>query len=191
MERSWPDPATAVAAPSRTWLFWSLVASVFVTDAVTKYFAVERLVPHRMPHEVLGDTLRLTLVYNPGAAFGLHLGAYSRWIFIVLTIGALGILWRLLQDTPAGDETRTLALGLVCGGALGNLMDRLRSPLGVVDFIDVGLGDLRWPTFNVADMAVSTGAILLAWVLWAEDRDAERNQAPAVTPLPATDRESR
>ena len=190
MERSWPDPATAVAAPSRTWLFWSLVASVFVTDAVTKYFAVERLVPHRMPHEVLGDTLRLTLVYNPGAAFGLHLGAYSRWIFIVLTIGALGILWRLLQDTPAGDETRTLALGLVCGGALGNLMDRLRSPLGVVDFIDVGLGDLRWPTFNVADMAVSTGAILLAWVLWAEDRDAERNQAPAVTPLPATDRES-
>ena len=191
MERSWPDPATAVAAPSRTWLFWSLVASVFVTDAVTKYFAVERLVPHRMPHEVLGDTLRLTLVYNPGAAFGLHLGAYSRWIFIVLTIGALGILWRLLQDTPAGDETRTLALGLVCGGALGNLMDRLRSPLGVVDFIDVGLGDLRWPTFNVADMAVSTGAILLAWVLWAEDRDAERTQAPAVTPLPATDRESR
>ena len=191
MERSWPDPATAAAAPSRTWLFWSLVASVFVTDAVTKYFAVERLVPHRMPHEVLGDTLRLTLVYNPGAAFGLHLGAYSRWIFIVLTIGALGILWRLLQDTPAGDETRTLALGLVCGGALGNLMDRLRSPLGVVDFIDVGLGDLRWPTFNVADMAVSTGAILLAWVLWAEDRDAERNQAPAVTPLPATDRESR
>ncbi len=191
MERSWPDPAAAAAAPSRTWLFWSLVASVFVTDAVTKYFAVERLVPHRMPHEVLGDTLRLTLVYNPGAAFGLHLGAYSRWIFIVLTIGALGILWRLLQDTPAGDEMRTLALGLVCGGALGNLMDRLRSPLGVVDFIDVGLGDLRWPTFNVADMAVSTGAILLAWVLWAEDRDAERSHAPAVTPLPATDRESR
>ena len=190
MERSWPDRATA-PAPSRTRLFWSLVASVLVTDAVTKYFAVERLVPHRMPHEVLGDTLRLTLVYNPGAAFGLHLGAYSRWIFIVLTIGALGILWRLFKDTPEGDETRTLALGLVCGGALGNLIDRLRSPLGVVDFIDVGLGDIRWPTFNVADMAVSTGAILLAWVLWADDRDAERKQAPVITPLPATDRESR
>jgi signal peptidase II len=48
----------------------------------------------------------------------------------------------------------------------------VRSPLGVVDFIDVGIGDARWPTFNVADMAVSTGAFLLAWVLWGEDRDA-------------------
>ena len=57
----------------------------------------------------------------------------------------------------------------MCGGAIGNLIDRIRSPAGVVDFIDVGVGDLRWPTFNVADMAVSVGAFLLAWVLWGEE----------------------
>ena len=86
----------------------------------------------------------------------------------------------------AGDAARTLALGLVCGGAIGNLVDRVRSPLGVVDFIDVGIGDMRWPTFNVADMAVSVGAFLLAWVLWGEDREtaaAHRRTAP--TPAPA------
>jgi signal peptidase II len=72
-----------------------------------------------------------------------------------------------------------LALALVCAGAVGNLIDRIRSAKGVVDFIDVGVGDLRWPTFNVADMAVSVGAFLLAWVLWGEDA---RAAAPAAAP---------
>ncbi len=89
---------------------------------------------------------------------------------MALTVGALVILGRLYQATRQGDFLRTIALGLVCGGAVGNLIDRVRSATGVVDFIDVGLGDLRWPTFNVADMAVSVGAFLLAWVLWGEER---------------------
>jgi signal peptidase II len=73
-----------------------------------------------------------------------------------------------------------VALALVCGGAVGNLIDRVRSPLGVVDFIDVGISEMtRWPTFNVADMAVSFGAFLLAWVLWEEDREAA-SEVPAV-----------
>ena len=59
-------------------------------------------------------------------------------------------------------------------GALGNLIDRVRGPQGVVDFIDIGIGDMRWPTFNVADMAVSTGAILLAYVLWHEEKTERR-----------------
>jgi signal peptidase II len=67
----------------------------------------------------------------------------------------------------------------VSGGALGNLVDRVRGPQGVVDFLDIGIGDLRWPTFNVADMAVSTGAILLAWVLWGEDRARSTDPPPA------------
>jgi signal peptidase II len=137
---------------------------------VTKAIAVRALVPQRVPHEVLGSTLRFTLVYNPGAAFGLHLGPQSRWIFTGLTLAALVILGRLYRATVRGDLPRVLALALVCAGALGNLLDRLRSDLGVVDFLDVGFGDARWPTFNVADMAVSTGAVLLAWVLWQEDR---------------------
>jgi signal peptidase II len=167
-------------------LFWPVIGVVLVADYLTKQLAVESLVPQRLPHNVFGETVRLTLVYNPGAAFGLHLGPYSRWIFMALTVAALAILWRLYQSTRAGDAARTLALGLVCGGAIGNLVDRVRSPLGVVDFIDVGIGDMRWPTFNVADMAVSVGAFLLAWVLWGEDREtaaAHRRTAP--TPAPA------
>jgi signal peptidase II len=69
-----------------------------------------------------------------------------------------------------------MALGLVCGGAIGNLIDRIRSPVGVVDFLDIGFGNWRWPTFNVADIAVTTGAILLAWALWGEEREEEESR---------------
>ena len=72
-----------------------------------------------------------------------------------------------------------IALALVCGGAIGNLIDRVASAKGVIDFIDVGVSEItRWPTFNVADMAVSFGAFLLAWVLWEEDRDLAGEVAP-------------
>ena len=170
-------------------LFWGVLATVVAADVVTKAWAVATLVPQRLPHEVLGETLRWTLVYNPGAAFGLHLGPYSRWIFLALTLGALVILGRLYQATRAGDALRTLALSLVCAGAVGNLIDRIRSAQGGVDFIDVGVGDYRWPTFNVADMAVSTGAFLLAWVLWGEESDGsemvgERALEPALDAPP-------
>ena len=70
-------------------LFWTVVVVVVVADVITKSLAVSTLFPQRMPHELLGSAVRLTLVYNPGAAFGLHLGAYSRWIFMALTVGAL------------------------------------------------------------------------------------------------------
>ena len=153
-------------------VFWPVILIVAVLDAVTKAIAVGSLVPQRVPHPVWGSALRFTLVYNPGAAFGLHLGPQSRWIFTALTIVALVILARLYRSTMRGDMPRVLALALVCGGAIGNLIDRLRSDLGVVDFIDVGFGDARWPTFNVADMAVSCGAVLLAYVLWQEDQAA-------------------
>jgi signal peptidase II len=162
MERSNPSPR----------LFFGVAAAVVLADAFTKIMAVDRLMPSRLPRAVLGETLRLTLVFNPGAAFGLHLGPWSRWIFTALTLGALVLLWELYRTTRAGDTVRTLALALVCGGALGNLADRLKSGRGVVDFIDVGIGTLRWPTFNVADMAVSCGAVLLAIVLWREDAAA-------------------
>jgi signal peptidase II len=156
-----------------------VVAFVTVLDIVTKAIAVRALVPQRVPHEVFGEWVRLTLVYNPGAAFGLNLGPQSRWIFTVLTVVALVILWRLYRGTRRGDVVRVLALSLVCAGAIGNLLDRLRSDLGVVDFLDVGVGATRWPTFNVADMAVSVGAVLLAWVLWQEDRAVSAATEPS------------
>lgn len=164
----------------RASVFWPVVITVVLSDILTKWIAVRDLYPRGVPREVFGDVVRLTLVYNRGAAFGLHLGQYSRWIFLGLTIAALVILAQLYRTTSARDIARTLAIALVSGGAIGNLIDRVRGPQGVVDFIDIGIGDMRWPTFNVADMAVSTGAILLAWVLWGEDQ-AERSAATQVS----------
>lgn len=158
-------------SPSRAkpTLFWSLIAVIVAIDVVTKLIAKNSLIPYRMPREVFGEWVRFTLVFNQGAAFGLHLGPWSRQIFLVLTVVALVILGRLYRDTRPDDRVRIIALGLVCGGAIGNLLDRIRSPVGVVDFLDVGVGNWRWPTFNVADIAVTTGALLLAWALWGEE----------------------
>ncbi len=143
---------------------------VLVLDLITKAVAVATLAPAGGANPVFGDWFRFALVYNPGAAFGLHLGAYSRWIFMALTCGAIGILWRLYQQTAQDDLRKALAVSLVSAGALGNVIDRIRSDMGVVDFIDIGFGAHRWPTFNVADMAVSGGAFLLALVLWGEEK---------------------
>lgn len=161
--------------------FWALIAGVVVLDVITKTMAVRSLT-QGIVREVFGQWARLTLVYNPGAAFGMHVGSYSRWVFLTLTLIALFILGRLYQATRPSDRVRLVALGLVCGGAVGNLIDRVRSSQGVVDFIDLGVGDARWPTFNVADIAVSCGAILLAYALWGEDQREERGTSPSVTP---------
>ena len=82
--------------------FWSIVGGVVVLDIITKIWAVRSLVPERIPREVFGDWVRLTLVRNPGAAFGLYLGPYSRWIFIVLTAVAALIptLSRSIRSVP-------------------------------------------------------------------------------------------
>lgn len=150
-------------------IYWPTVAVLVVSDIITKAIAVATLSPMGVPRPVIGNVLRWTLVYNPGAAFGFYLGAYSRWIFLTLSVIALVILWRMYRQTAAGDLKRAIAISLVSAGALGNLIDRVRHEYGVVDFIDVGIGAARWPTFNVADMAVSVGAMLLAYVLWTEE----------------------
>jgi len=83
---------------------------------------------------------------------------------------------------------RALALGLAWGGAAGNLIDRFISPAGVVDFIDIGFGDVRFWTFNVADSAVTVGALMLAFVLWREDRRALATAAAEAAALDTSDR---
>lgn len=163
-----------MASRDRKSLFWGIVVAVVVVDFITKIIAVNSL--SRVPVPVFGDWLLLRLVYNPGAAFGVHVGAYSRWVFMVLAIVALFVLGSMVRRTEPHQWFRAAALALVCGGAVGNLIDRVRSGRGVVDFIDVYIGPLHWPTFNVADMAVTCGAIALAIVLWQEGHDerAER-----------------
>jgi signal peptidase II len=159
-------------------LFWMTALAVVALDFVTKLIAESALLlTPGVP--VIGDWFQLRLVYNRGAAFGLHVGPYSRWVFFAVAVIAVFVLNRMSVTGPPGDRVRQLALGLVAGGAAGNLIDRVRSARGVVDFLDIGIGTLRWPTFNVADIAVSCGGIALAVVLWREDqRRAEAESAP-------------
>lgn len=152
-----------------------VVGVIVVLDLATKFVVLRTIEPYEHI-DVFGSFVRLTYIRNPGAAFGINLGPHSREIFMALSVLALAILATMYWYTPAADRVRLLAIALICGGALGNLVDRLRSVVGVVDFVDVGLGDLRWPVFNVADMAVTTGAIVLALSLWQEDRRVERKR---------------
>ena len=149
--------------------FAGVVVAVIVLDLVTKSLAEARL-PRWRSVPVLGDFFQLQLVYNPGAAFGIHVGAYSRWFFLALTLVALAVLGVMAWHTKPGDRLRFYALAFVMAGATGNLIDRLRSARGVVDYLLFTVGPVRWPNFNVADMAVSCGAIALALALWREGR---------------------
>lgn len=147
----------------------AVVAAVLVIDVITKLivqntFTLGQSIP------VIGDFFRLTFIMNPGAAFGIHLGPYSRPVFTVLALVAVTVLGAMYLSTPPHDRLRLYSISAICGGALGNLIDRIRSPRGVVDFLDFGIGELRWPIFNAADIAVSIGAVLLAVSLWLEER---------------------
>jgi signal peptidase II len=169
---------------TRHLLFWGVVIPVVVLDLVTKRIAVATLSDRSV--RVLGDWFTFKLVYNPGAAFGINVGEYSRWVFMVLAIVALVVLGAMVRHTKPTQWFRLTALALVCGGAVGNLLDRIRSAVGVVDFIDIYIGPFHWPTFNVADMAVSCGAVALAVVLWHEGREAtEETVVEADRPGPA------
>jgi signal peptidase II len=148
--------------------FWILVAVTVVLDRVTKVIAERALLDG--PVSVIGEVVRLQLVHNPGAAFGLHVGGVSRWVFMAIAAVAVVLLWRMSREAAPTDALRQYAVGFVAGGAAGNLIDRVLSSRGVIDFLDVGLaGGPRWPTFNVADIAVSCGAVALALSLWRED----------------------
>jgi signal peptidase II len=142
--------------------FGSLCTAVIACDVVTKRVAEQALQPKHVPHDIVGDVLRFTLTYNTGAAFSTSLGEYSRWGFTIMATIVLVVLMRTLHTVRDDDAWQAAAIGLICGGAIGNLIDRLRHAAGVVDFIDVGIGEqLRFWIFNVADMGVSIGAVML------------------------------
>jgi signal peptidase II len=173
------DSASGVGMAERdaaqTWavtkvvLFFAVVVGVLVFDLSTKLLVQRHFYLYQQV-DIIGEYVRLTYIYNPGAAFGISVGPHSRQIFLVLSIVALAALIGMYWYTPISDRVRLLAISLICGGAIGNLIDRVRSEAGVVDFIDVGVGDIRWPVFNIADMAVTTGAIILALSLWQEEQ---------------------
>ena len=167
---------------SKAAVFWPLVSLLVLADCTTKQVAAERLEPEHVPHEVFGDVVRFTLAYNQGASFSVSLGEHSRWILAALAFGVLSVLMMQYRRAESHDRTLALALGFIVAGACGNLLDRLRSPRGVVDFIDIGVGDVRFWTFNLADVAVFCGAILLAQLLIRRDRDESLNAIPPATP---------
>ncbi len=154
------------------------VAGVVVTlDLATKAWVLRNFTLYES-RPVLGDFFRFTYTHNPGAAFGINIGEGSRIFFLVLALLALAVLVYLYVITPAADRLRLWALALVTGGAVGNIVDRIRFERGVVDFLDFGVGGWRWPVFNIADTAVSVGAILLLVSFYFEERRVREREEP-------------
>jgi len=154
-----------VAWLPKTRLFWPILLTLLIADCTSKELAETYLAPEHVPHEVVGSVVRFTLAHNSGAAMGLSLGPYSRIGLSLATLLALFVLGQLYVRTPATARVRAAALALVVGGAIGNLGNRLLSPSGVTDFIDVGFRSWRFWTFNLADTGITIGAALLILVL--------------------------
>ena len=144
----------------------SLALAVAAIDQMTKIIMLDRLALGA-PVEVIEGFLDLTLVMNPGLAFGLLGGVPATWRWGVagLSLVALLLLSRVaLRVLPTGGWQGVLAIGLIFGGAVGNLVDRARFG-AVVDFVDVHYRGYHWPAFNVADSAITIGVVLLAFRL--------------------------
>ena len=142
-------------------------------DQLTKWWVLKTMVLYEsIP--VLGSFFKLTYIHNPGAVFGLKLG--NPYVHLALACVALivvgGLLWRL----PSDDRAAAIGLTLVLGGAVGNIIDRVRFGV-VIDFLDFGFGDTRWWVFNLADTWVSIGTILLlfAFGITSKDREAKNS----------------
>ena len=159
--------------PQRANRFWTIFLSIVLVDLATKRLAVTALIPY-VPRNVIDDVLRFTLAFNSGGAMSLSLGPSSRWWFTLLSIATLFVLAYMYRHTSPDDKLQLASLALICGGAIGNLIDRIRSPRGVVDFIDIGIGAHRFWTFNIADMGVTIGTAALTWILCVRAPTEER-----------------
>jgi len=147
----------------------TIAAVVVVLDQITKLVVLNRLTPG-VPVVLIESFIALTLVMNPGLAFGLLAGipASWRWVVGLLSLVALVVLLRMaLRILPSGGWREQSAIGLIFGGAVGNLIDRTRFG-AVVDFVDVYYRDWHWPAFNVADSAITVGVAVLALVVLLE-----------------------
>ena len=147
-----------------------------VLDQLTKWWAVAAIDPLH-PVTVIPGLLDLVLVHNRGAAFGFLNRSDIQWLFwrfLGATVGAAVAIVALLRSSRF-NAWLSAALGLVLGGALGNLVDRIRFR-AVIDFVDVYVGQWHWPAFNVADMAICIGAILACIVIWRTPEAPEKRK---------------
>ncbi len=157
-DRSGPEP-TGLPAPS-TWPYLMLALVVIVLDQISKYLIIDHFqYGERLP--VIGGFFDLTLLYNPGAAFSFLAGhgGWQRWFFAAIAVAASVFLIYLMRQSR-GQVLFSTALGLILGGAIGNLIDRL--VLGhVTDFLLFHSGGWHFPAFNLADTAITIGAVLM------------------------------
>src|SRR5256885_15709550 len=174
--------------PQRANKFWTIFLTTVLVDVFSKKLAVSQLTPPYVPHGIIDNVLRFTLAYNPEGAMSFSLGPSSRWWFVLLSAATLVVLLYMYRQTPREDRIQIASIALICGGAVGNLLDRIKSPRGVVDFIDIGIGSHRFWTFNFADLAVSLGTGMLTWILCVRAAREERGApTPALAPGRALD----
>ena len=164
-------------------MYFGVAGLIVCLDQITKAL-VDRYMALYESRSIVDGLVKLTYVQNRGAAFGILSDAdlpYQSWLFAVVSLVALGAIalyaWRL----PARSRMPRLALALIMGGAIGNLLDRLR--LGyVVDFVDVFWGAHHWPAFNVADSAISVGVALLLLDILRHPQSEARTEVRAAGP---------
>lgn len=148
------------------WLFVGLTGAILVLDQVAKALVSAALRLHES-RPIIPGFLSLTLVHNTGAAFGILAGESSPLrtvFFLVVSVVAMGVVLWLLWRLRPEQKVEAVALSLIFGGAVGNVIDRIRFGK-VIDFIDVFYRSYHWPAFNVADAAISVGVFFLFWCL--------------------------
>lgn len=167
------DRAAGHRRSALRWLW--LAAGVVLLDQLSKQVAAATLTLYRPVH--LAPSLNLTLMHNTGAAFSvLHqAGGWQRWLFVALALAISLVIYWWLRQLPAERRWLACALALILGGAVGNLIDRV--VLGyVIDFIDVYYGGWHWPAFNIADSAITVGAVMLLLDAFRKDGSARKDQ---------------
>jgi signal peptidase II len=166
--------ARAVPAWASGWRFLPLTAAIIVADQAIKAWMVQHLTLFERVRVL--PVLDIVLTYNTGAAFSVLSDAsgWQRWLFVALALGvSAGLIVWLRRLRAAPQALLACALALIIGGALGNMIDRLASGR-VVDFIHVHWGQAYFPAFNVADSAITVGAVALLIDAWRESRSASR-----------------
>jgi signal peptidase II len=141
-----------------------VAGSVLIPDQVTKALILEHL-PLGGSIPVIRGFFDLTHVHNPGGAFGFLSGMSAEvrsLLFIAVSLVAAGLILYFYWQTPLRQQSLSVGLCLIFGGAVGNLVDRVRFGI-VVDFLDVYVGNLHWPAFNVADSAITVGVFIFAY----------------------------
>ncbi len=160
--------------PSRILLVAGVAVLVFVIDRVTKAWVSENI-PLGTARPIVGDYVRIVHAQNTGAAFGL-LPERTTLLSVLSVVAVLAIVYYYRQ-IASNSALVSATLGMQLGGAFGNLLDRITQGY-VVDFVDVGIGDIRFWAFNVADSSIVVGIILVTVALWYEEHRAQ-------TPKPA------